>query len=256
MFDLITAQDRRPLRERSVSSKAVAVLAHAVIVMILVVVPIVTATNVLPEVPTMMAFVVALPTPAPPPPPPPAAARRPSETEPVRTTGQMAAPFEAPSAITAERSTTRDTDVRGALGGVEVGIEGGIPGGVLGGLVGAVVSPAPPPPPPPPAPLARATPVRIGGQITTPAVVHRVDPIYPDIAASAQLSGVVILEAVVDTEGCVESVKVLRSRHPLLDQASIEALRQWRYSPLQLNGRETPFVLTVTFNFSVQTSHR
>jgi protein TonB len=167
----------------------------------------------------------------------------------------MAAPIEAPTAITPERSTALDTDVRGALGGVEGGVEGGVAGGVVGGLVGAVVSPPPPPPPPPP-PLARATPVRIGGQITTPAVVHRVDPIYPDIAASAQLSGVVILEAAVDTEGCVESVKVLRSRHPLLDQASIEALSQWRYSPLQLNGRATPFVLTVTFNFSVQTSHR
>ena len=74
----------------------------------------------------------------------------------------------------------------------------------------------------------------------------------PDMAAFAQLSGMVILEAVVGTDGCVESVKILRSRHLLLDKASEEALLQWRYSPLVLNGIPTSFVLTVTFNFSVQ----
>jgi len=82
--------------------------------------------------------------------------------------------------------------------------------------------------------------------------VKRVEPIYPDVAALAQLSGIVILEATVGTDGCVESVKVLRSRHMLLDKASEEPLLQWRYSPLVLNGIATPFVLTVTFTFSVR----
>ena len=120
----------------------------------------------------------------------------------------------------------------------------------MGGVVGGIVSPAPPPPPPPP-PVARG-PVRIGGQITSPALLHRVEPVYPDIAATAHLTGIVILEATVDAEGCVQTVKVLRSRHPLLDRASEEALMQWRYSPLILNGLPTPFVLTVTFSFSVR----
>ena len=61
----------------------------------------------------------------------------------------------------------------------------------------------------------------------------------------------VILQAVVDTEGCVESVTVLRPGNILLDHAAVEALKQWRYSPLVLNGVPAPFVLTVTFNFSV-----
>jgi TonB family protein len=72
------------------------------------------------------------------------------------------------------------------------------------------------------------------------------------MAQFAQLSGMVILEAVVGTDGCVESVKILRSRHLLLDKASEEALLQWRYVPLVLNGIPTAFVLTVTFNFSVK----
>jgi protein TonB len=135
----------------------------------------------------------------------------------------------------------------GALGGVE----GGVAGGVVGGIVGGIVSPVPPPPPPPPSPVTAAV-VRIGGKITAPALLHRVEPIYPDVASMAQLTGLVILEATVGTDGCVDSVKVLRSRHPLLDRAAQDALMQWRYSPLVLNGTPTPFVLTVTFNFSTK----
>ena len=96
--------------------------------------------------------------------------------------------------------------------------------------------------------------MRVGGQITTPTLVKRVEPIYPELAASAQLTGIVILEATVGTDGCVDTVKVLRSRHPFLDHASVDALKQWQYSPLVLNGIKTPFVVTVTFNFSVRPS--
>ena len=112
------------------------------------------------------------------------------------------------------------------------GVEGGVVGGVLGGIVGGIISPVPPPPPPP----APVVPVRIGGQIKTPALVHRVEPVYSEVAAAAHLAGTVILEAVVGTDGRVESVKVLRSRHALLDNAAVAALKQWRYTPLVLNG--------------------
>ena len=61
-----------------------------------------------------------------------------------------------------------------------------------------------------------------------------------------------ILEAVVGIDGCVESVTVTKSRGVLLDKAAIDALKQWQYTPLILNGIPTPFVLTVTFTFSVR----
>jgi protein TonB len=104
-------------------------------------------------------------------------------------------------------------------------------------------------PPPPPAPAA---PVRVGGQIRTPQLLHRVEPVYPPLAVAARLTGVVVLEAQVGTDGTVESVNVVQSRHRLLDAAAIEALRQWRYAPLVLNDIPTPFVLTVTFTFSTR----
>jgi periplasmic protein TonB len=228
MFDLITDTRERPLRERSLPSKIVAVV---------VVIPLLLATNELPTVPTIMAFVSPAPAappppPAPPPPAPPPAAVR-AQTQPISATGQFAAPVEAPSDIQPEHGSPREIE---SSAGVLGGVEGGVPGGVVGGIVGGIVSPAPPPPPPPPATPVASAPVRIGGQITAPALLHRVEPTYPDVAAMAQLSGLVILEATVNTDGCVDSVKVLRSRHPLLDKAARDALMQWRYSPLVLNG--------------------
>jgi protein TonB len=93
-------------------------------------------------------------------------------------------------------------------------------------------------------------PVRVGGAITAPALLSRVAPEYPPIAVSAKVEGVVILEAIVDREGRVEKVKVLRSI-VLLDEAAKAAVRQWRYSPLLLNGEPERFVVTVTVSFSL-----
>jgi protein TonB len=94
--------------------------------------------------------------------------------------------------------------------------------------------------------------VRIGGELKAPALVERVEPEYPPLAVRAQVQGVIILEAVVDQHGRVEEVRVLRSI-PLLDKAAITAVRQWRYSPLLLNGTPERFVLTVTISFSLST---
>jgi protein TonB len=163
----------------------------------------------------------------------------------------MMVPAETPTELKPEATTGTASPGAGVDGGVLNGVEGGVVGGVLGGIVGGIISSVPPPPPPPPPP-APVVPVRVGGQINTPTVVHRVEPVYPEVAAAAKLAGTVILEAVVGTNGSVESVNVLRSRNALLDRAAIAALKQWRYTPLVLNGVPTPFILTVTFTFSAR----
>jgi protein TonB len=81
-------------------------------------------------------------------------------------------------------------------------------------------------------------------------IVH-VAPVYPAIARSARVQGVVILEAVLDVKGRVESVRVLRSI-PLLDQAAVDAVQQWRFTPALLNNEPVPVVMTVTVNFTLQ----
>ena len=62
----------------------------------------------------------------------------------------------------------------------------------------------------------------------------------------------VILEATVGEDGAVQDVRLLRSLNPLLDREAERALREWRYSPLVLNGTRVPFVLTVTLSFFLE----
>lgn len=257
MFDLITGTMERPLRERAPTSTVVSIVLHVVVLTLVVGIPLLRVTNNLPDLPTMMAFAVPAPPPPPPPPPPPAPAPalarradpRPTEQPVQQQQDRMIAPVEAPVEIKTEATTGTASSGAGVDEGVLGGVEGGVAGGVLGGIIGGIISAVPPPPPPPPAPVV---PVRVGGQINTPALVHRVEPVYPDVAAAAKLAGTVVLEAVVATNGSVQSVSVLRSRNALLDKAAVAALKQWRYTPLVLNGIPTPFILTVTFTFSTR----
>jgi periplasmic protein TonB len=223
----------------------VSIVVHAVVLLLVLLIPIVYLTPELPTPPEILAFVAAPPAPPPPPPPPPPRApvrARTPEPKPVPTTGHLVAPVEAPRSIEPEPPSEP-----GIEEGVPGGVEGGVAGGIVGGIVGGLVS-APPPPPPPPPPVPKPPPIRVGGRIKAPALVSRVQPEYPLIAQAAHVEGVVILEATVDESGRVESVRVLRSAR-LLDQAAVEAVKQWRYSPLTLNGHPQSFVLTVTVAF-------
>jgi protein TonB len=112
-----------------------------------------------------------------------------------------------------------------------------------------------------PAPQATAPPrsaidadsvgaIRVGHSIREPKKIVDVKPIYPGIAQSAQVQGIVILEILVDREGSVADAKVLRSI-PLLDQAAIDAVSQWKYVPTLLNGVPVSLVMTVTVNFTL-----
>jgi protein TonB len=65
------------------------------------------------------------------------------------------------------------------------------------------------------------------------------------------VQGVVILEAVIDEHGEVGRIKVLKSM-PLLDQAAITAVQQWRYTPTLLNGVPVSVLMTITVNFTLQ----
>lgn len=105
--------------------------------------------------------------------------------------------------------------------------------------------------PAPPAPAAtRKEPVRVGSDIRPPHKVSGVSPRYPTIAQASRVQGVVILEAVIGEDGTVQHVRVLRSQ-PLLQDAAVEAVRQWRFTPTLLNGQPVPVVMTVTVAFTL-----
>jgi TonB family protein len=115
-------------------------------------------------------------------------------------------------------------------------------------------SAAVPPPPPVPSAGPRAgepVRVRVGVVSIVPRLVKRVEPVYPARAASARVEGLVVLEARIDATGKVTDAKVLRSI-PLLDQAALAAVRQWRYAPTCLNGAGTPLLVPVTVLFKLR----
>ena len=95
--------------------------------------------------------------------------------------------------------------------------------------------------------LAKA--VRVGGQIRPPVKVKDVAPLYPAIAQSARVQGDVVIEATIDEGGKVADARVVKSV-PLLDQAALDAVRQWEYQPSLLNGVPTAVVTTVTVKFT------
>ncbi len=93
-------------------------------------------------------------------------------------------------------------------------------------------------------------PVRAGVTVRTPIKTHHVDPVYPAIAQSARIQGIVIIEATISEDGHVTNARLLRSV-PLLDQAAIDAVRQWQFTPSMLNGSPVPVIMTVTVNFTL-----
>jgi TonB family protein len=100
------------------------------------------------------------------------------------------------------------------------------------------------------APAAAQAPVRVGGDIKEPRRVKDVKPVYPQIAQQGGVQGIVILEVQIGTDGKVERAQVLRSV-PLLDQAALDAVLQWEYTPTLLNGQPVPVMMTVTVSFSL-----
>jgi protein TonB len=112
----------------------------------------------------------------------------------------------------------------------------------------------PPPPPPPPGPASVVdgqTPVRVGGEIKQPTKLVNVAPVYPPDAMAARVQGVVIIEATINAAGSVHSARVLRSI-PMLDQAAVDAVNQWQFTPTLMNGQPVPVIMTVTVNFTLQ----
>jgi protein TonB len=98
---------------------------------------------------------------------------------------------------------------------------------------------------------AARTAVRVGGKVKAPTKTKDVTPVYPAVAKTARVAGAVIIEATIGADGKVVGAKILRSV-PMLDQAALDAVKQWEYSPTRLNGKPVPVKITVTVNFKLQ----
>lgn len=101
-------------------------------------------------------------------------------------------------------------------------------------------------------PVIDQGPMRVGGEIQAPERINYVAPEYPELARRARLGGVVILEATINREGQVVDVSVLRGLGLGLDEAAVQAVSQWQYTPTFYNGRPVEILLTVTVQFQIQ----
>ena len=232
----------------------------------------------------------AAPPPPPPPPPPPAPASsaphpqpqhviKPVEIPKTTFVQPHEIPKEVPKVDTPSTSTVVDStptsdapstpagETGGVAGGVEGGVAGGVQGGVVGGTVGGQVGGVLGGTPggvvggtvggtgtdkdAAPAPEIPDGPVRVGGDVKAPVVIHRAEPEYTDIARKGHVAGVVILEAIINKDGTVEDVRVMKGLPLGLSEKAEEAVKQWRFKPGTMNGQPVAVIFNLTVNFEL-----
>jgi protein TonB len=223
---------------------------HIVIIATLIIVPLYTTETI--QLRNYEEIPLAHP-PAAPPPAPPAAARAvvPHATSKhpnlSYTLGKVTAPTSVPKTISLGNAAPAP-DLAGVDGGVPGGVVGGQLGGSLGGVLGGTGTSVPIPPPPPRAAARRI--VRVGSNLRAPRQVYSVQPDYPVLARQERISGVVVVNAVIDEHGNVVQAHVV-SGHPLLITAALNAVLQWRYEPTLLNGTPVAVEMEVNVNFKL-----
>jgi len=137
----------------------------------------------------------------------------------------------------------------GLVGGVPGGVVGGVPGGALSEVLRGTGS----------APALAKTPaptpkrIRVPAQVAEANLIHDVAPQYPPEAGRERIEGIVVLTAAIAKDGTVRDVRV-ENGLPLLAQAAIDAVKQWRYKPYLLNGEPIEVDCHITINFTLSKS--
>jgi periplasmic protein TonB len=135
----------------------------------------------------------------------------------------------------------------GVVGGIPGGVVGGAPIGVLSELLGRTRSVPVPAKAPDPTPVKR---IRVASRVVEANLIHDVPPQYPPEAGRARLEGAVVLMAVIGQDGSVKDVRV-ESGLPILAQAAIDAVKQWRYKPYLIDGQPVEVDSRITINFTL-----
>jgi len=102
-----------------------------------------------------------------------------------------------------------------------------------------------------PQPAAPTASLPVGGDVRQARLLSSVPPSYPSLAKTQHISGDVRVDALIDANGRVTTMRVV-SGPSLLHQAAMDALRRWKYQPASLNGNPVPMHLTVTIQFRLQ----
>jgi protein TonB len=241
-----------------------------------------TATSHIASEKPIRAFMAqgAAPPPPPPPPPPAASHSAPKQVPQVQQPKIVQPTFVQPRVIPQEVpkveipqtpvdptpavASTGPAD-GGQPGGVVGGVAGGVPGGTVGGEVGGQIGG-----------VVGGTlggqvggtgtgtegsgsggaevpsgPLRVGGDVKPPITLNRVQPEYTETARKARLSGVVVLEAIINKDGTVEQVRVLKGLPMGLSEKAEEAVKGWKFKPGTLGGQPVEVIFSLTVNFKL-----
>jgi periplasmic protein TonB len=236
MFDDLLESTNEKKKTNKGWSVILSGLVQSLILGILVLIPLIY-TEALPK--AMLSTLLIAPPPPPPPPPPP---------QPVKTiikpvarliqSGKLVQPRAIPKEVAVFKEAELPPDV------INSGATGGVIGGIPGqGLIGGASLPPPP---------KAAAPARIkqGGNVTAASILTQTRPLYPALARQARIQGNVVLHAIIDKDGKVAQLEVV-SGHPLLVQAALDAVKQWRYKPTLLNGDPVEVDTTITVTFTM-----
>jgi len=233
---------------RSPLEWAAATGVHIVIIAALIIIPLYTTGTI--QLPNYDDTPLLAP-PAAPPPPPPATGRavaphitskRPNLTYKL---GKVTAPTSIPKMVSLDNAAA-EPDLGGVVGGLPGGVPGGQLGGSLGGVLGGTGTSVPIPPPPQ---AAKKRIVRVGSNLKAPRQTYLIQPEYPPLAMQARVSGVVVVDALIDEHGNVVGARAV-SGHPLLVPAALKAVLQWKYEPTLLNGTPVAVEMEVTVHFN------
>jgi periplasmic protein TonB len=239
MFDEMVVSSPNPKKTNKPWTVILSMIFQVAFLAVLILIPLIY-TEALPK--TMMATLLVAPPPPPPPPPPPIAQI--VHVKPqvhLMDAGKLVTPKVIPKDIKIIKEDA--PDMSGMQGGVVGGVAGGQMGGVIGGVIGGVGAA-----PPPPKPAQQR--IRQGGQVQAAKLTNKVQPLYPPLARQTRISGTVRLHAIIAKNGTVEQLEVI-SGHPLLVQAALDAVRQWRYQATTLNGEPVEVDTTIDVIFSL-----
>ncbi len=99
--------------------------------------------------------------------------------------------------------------------------------------------------------IANAQPYHVGGDVKAPVVLKHVNPMYPELARRNKVSGLVVMDVVIDRTGALKDINVTKPLPDGLSEAAVDAVKQWTFAPGTLNGKPVDVIFSLTINFKL-----